>query len=101
MLVSVDLFELEGIIAPELGVASSHGVGSFQQVVAKETVAGFDKFGVLGLKFPGLVLRPDKASELGHGRLGLETVDVADFGDDASRVDLADAGDRGKRACLR
>ena len=52
MLVSVDLFILEVIVAPELGVASSHGVGSFQQVVAEETVAGLDESGVLGLKSP-------------------------------------------------
>jgi len=35
MLVSVDLFELEVIVATELGVASSHGVGGFQQIIAK------------------------------------------------------------------
>ena len=94
MLVPVDLFELEVIVAPELGVASSHGVGGFQQIVTKETVAGLDEPGVLGFKFPGLVLGPDKAGELGHRRLGLETVDVADFGDDASGVDFADARGR-------
>ncbi len=61
MLVSVDLFVLEVIIAPELGVASSHGVGGFQQVVAKESIAGLDEFSVLDFKFPGLVLGPDEA----------------------------------------
>ena len=74
MLVLVCLFVLEVVITPELGVASSHGVGGFQQVVAKETIAGLDEPGVLGLKFPRLVLCPDKASELGHGGLGLETI---------------------------
>ena len=34
MLVLVDLLELEVVVAPELGVASSHGVGGFQQIVA-------------------------------------------------------------------
>ena len=32
MLVLVNLLELEVVIAPELGVASSHGVGGFQQI---------------------------------------------------------------------
>lgn len=32
MLELVDLFEFEVIVAPELGVASSHGVGGFQQI---------------------------------------------------------------------
>ena len=40
MLVLVDLFEFEVIVTPELGVASSHGVGGFQQVVAEIAVAG-------------------------------------------------------------
>ena len=39
MLVLVDLFEFEVIVAPKLGVASSHGVGCFQQIVTKIAVA--------------------------------------------------------------
>ena len=97
MLVLIDLFKFEVIVAPELGVASSHGVGGFQQVVAKETIAGLDEPGVLDLKFPRLVLCPDKASELGHGGLGLEMIDITDFGDDTSGIDLANDGDRGQR----
>ena len=93
MLVSVDLFEFEVVVAPKLGAASSHGVGGFQQVIAEETVAGLDEFPVLGFKFPGLVLGPDETGELGHGCLGLKAVDVADFGDDTGGVDLADAWD--------
>ena len=42
MLVLVDLFEFEVIVTPELGVASSHGVGGFQQVVAEIAVARFN-----------------------------------------------------------
>ena len=56
MLVFIDLLVLEVIILPELGVASSHRVGGFQQIVAEETVAGLDKACVLCLKFTGLVL---------------------------------------------
>ena len=44
MLVLVNLMVLEIIVAPELGVASSHGVGGLQQVVAEIAVAGFDLF---------------------------------------------------------
>ena len=97
MLVFVDLFEFEVVIAPELGVASSHGVGGFQQIVAEETVAGLDELSVLGLEVAGLVLIPDKAGKLGDGSLGLETVDIADFGDDTSGIDLANARDGCKR----
>lgn len=50
----VDLFEFEVIVAPKLGVASSHGVGGFQQVVAEITVAGFDHLRIFGFKIAGL-----------------------------------------------
>ena len=40
----VDLVELEVVVAPKLGVASSHGVGGFQQVVAEIAVAGLDVY---------------------------------------------------------
>ena len=79
MLVLVDLFELEVIVAPELGVASSHGVGCFQQVVAEIAVAGLDHLGMFGLKVTGLVLCPDKAGKLGDRGLGIETVDITNF----------------------
>jgi len=39
VLESVDLMELEVVVALELGVASSHGVGCFQQIVTKIAVA--------------------------------------------------------------
>ena len=42
MLELVDLTEFEVVVAPKLGVASSHGVGGFQQIVAKKAVAGFN-----------------------------------------------------------
>ena len=97
MLVFVNLFKFEVIVAPELRVVSSHGVGGFQQIVAEETIAGFDESGILGLKISGLMLCPSKAGKLGHRCLGLKTVDVANFGDDAGGIDLANAGDRSKR----
>ena len=86
MLVLVHLFVLEVIIAPELGVASSHRVGGFQQVIAEETVAGLDELPVLGFKFPRLVLGPDKAGKFGYGCLGLKAVDIANLGDDTSGI---------------
>ena len=64
MLVLVDLFEFEVIIAPELSITSSHRIGGFQQVVAVITVAGFNHPGMLCLKFTRLVLCPDKAAYL-------------------------------------
>ena len=69
MLVLVDLFEFKVIVTPELGVASSHRVGSFQQVVAKESVAGFNHAGVLGFEIARLMLCPHKAGILGNGSL--------------------------------
>ena len=51
MLVLVDLFEFEVIVTPELGVASSHGVGGFQQVVAEIAVARFDQVGIRNLAY--------------------------------------------------
>ena len=42
---------------PELRVASSHGVGGFQQVVAEITVAGFNHPRMFRLKVTGLVPR--------------------------------------------
>ena len=97
MLELVDLLELEVIVTPKLGVASSHRVGSFQQIVAKEAVAGFNKLGMLGIKLTGLVLCPDEAGIFRNRRLGLKSVDVADFGDDAGGVNLANAGNGGQR----
>lgn len=97
MLVLLDLVIFEVIVAAELGVASSHGVRSFQQIVAKETVAGFDKGRILGLEVAGLVLFPDEAGVLGYRSLGLKAVDIANLGDDTGGIDLADAGDGGQR----
>ena len=98
MLELVDLFEFEIIVAPELGFASSHRVGSFQQVVAKITVAGFNHPGVLCLKFTGLVFVPDKAGVFGNSGLRIETVNIPNFSDDTGRIDLSNTGDR--RQCL-
>ena len=96
MLELIDLVELEVIVAPELGVASSHGVGGFQQVVTKVTVAGLYHSGILCLEVPGLVLCPDKAGVLGHRSLRFKAVNVANLGDDTGRVDLPNAWDRGQ-----
>ena len=43
MLVLVDFLELEVVVAPELGVASSHGVGGFVSALTATT----------GVVFPG------------------------------------------------
>ena len=93
MLVLVDLFEFKVIVTPELGVASSHRVGSFQQVVTEITVAGFNHLGVFGFKFTGLVFEPDKTGKLGDRGLGIETVDISNFSNNTGRVNLANARD--------
>ena len=97
MLELVDLFEFEVIVAPKLGVASSHGVGGFQQVVAEIAVARLDKFGVLGLEIAGLVLCPNQAGVFGNGCLRVKAVDIADLGNDTGGVDLANAGNGSQR----
>ena len=94
MLVLVDLMKLEVIVAPELGVASSHRVGGFQQVVAEIAVAGFNHPGMLCLKVTGLVLSPDKTGILGNGGLRVKTADIPNFSNDTGRVDLANARNR-------
>ena len=94
MLVLVDLFEFEVIVAPELGVASSHRVGGFQQVVTEIAVAGFNHPGVFSLEFTRLVFMPDKSGKFGDRGLRVETADIADLSDDAGRVNLADTGNR-------
>ena len=96
MLVLVDLFEFEVIVTPELGVASSHGVGGFQQVVAEVAVSGFNHQGVLRLEFTGLVFVPDKTGKLGDRGLRIKAVDIADFSDDTGGVNLVNAGDGGQ-----
>ena len=93
MLVLVDLFEFEVIVAPKLGVASSHGVGGFQQVVAEIAVAGFNHLGMFGFKIAGLVLVSDKTGKFGNRGLRIKTVNIANFSDNTSGVDLANAGD--------
>ena len=93
MLVLVDLFEFEVVV---LGVASSHRVGGFQQVVAEISVAGFNHLRMLCLKVAGLVPAPDKACVFGNRGLGVEAMDIPNFGDDTGRVDLPNAGNRGQ-----
>src|SRR5574344_1322863 len=88
---------LEVIIALKLGVASSHRVRSFQQIVTKETIAGLDHASVLSFKITRLRLRPHETGVLGNRSLRLKSVDVADLGDDAGGVDLADTGNRSQR----
>lgn len=92
MLAYIDLFEFEVIVAAKFGIASSHGIRSFQQVVTKETVAGLDQVGSLGFKVTGLVLRPNKTCILGNRSLRLKAADVADLSDDTGRVNRTDAG---------
>ena len=98
MLVPVNLMVFKVVVAPELGVASSHRVGGFQQVVAEIAVAGFNHPGVFGLKVTGLVFAPDKAGKLCNRGLGIEAVDIANFSNDSGRVNLAYSGDR--RQCV-
>ncbi len=76
MLESIDLMEFEIIVAPEFRVASSHGVGDFQQIVAEISVAGLDETSCFRLKLTGLVLRPDKACVLGDRGLRIKTADL-------------------------
>ena len=93
MLVLVNLMVLEIIVAPELGVASSHRVGGFQQVVAEISVSGFNHPGVLCLEFTGLVFVPDKTGKLGDRGLGIETVDITNFSNNTGGVNLTNARD--------
>ena len=97
MLELIDLTVFEVVVTLKLGVATSQRIGGFQQVVAKETVAGLNEAGSLGFKIAGLVLIPNKARVLGKGRLGVKAVDVADFGKKTGCVNRADSFNRRKR----
>lgn len=93
MLVLVDLFKFEVIVTLELGVASSHRVGSFQQVISKIAVAGFNHSGMLCLEVTRLVSVPDKTGKLGNRGLGFKAVNIANFSDNTGRVNLSNTGD--------
>ena len=47
---------------------------------------------MLGFKVTGLVPVPDKTGKFGNRGLRVKTMDIADFSDDTSGVDLANAG---------
>ena len=93
MLVLVDLFEFEVIVTPELGVASSHRVGGFQQIVAEIAVAGFNHSGMLRLKVAGLIPVPDKTGKFGNRCLSVKTVDITNFSNNTGGVNLTNARD--------
>ncbi len=58
-------------------------MGSFNQVVFQEAVAGFDEAGVLSFKHAGLTLCPRNPCIFCDGGLSAKTLDVANLGDDA------------------
>ncbi|MNM98969.1 hypothetical protein D3C81_1115170 [compost metagenome] len=68
------------VIFAEFFIAVFDRVGSFNQVIAKESVAGFDAFGVFTFKSAGLVSAPREACVLGNGSLVAEAVNVTDLG---------------------
>lgn len=82
MLELTELVELEVVVALELGVASSHGVGGFLQVVTVVAVAGFDKLGMLRLEVALLVLCPNKASVFGDRCLIVDSMHISNLSDD-------------------
>ena len=47
---------------------------------------------MFGFKVAGLIPVPDKTGKFGNRCLSVKTVDIANFSDDAGRVDLANAG---------
>lgn len=68
MLVLHDFFVFLRVVLAEFRIAISYRVGSFNQVIAKESVAGTDTFGIFGFKGAGLVLAPRETCILGYGR---------------------------------
>lgn len=97
MLELVDLFVFDVKVAPELGVASCHGVGGFQQIVAKETVAGLIILVCSDSKSPDWCCDTHKIGILGNRCLSVKPEIVTDFGDDAGRVDFTDSRNGCKR----
>jgi len=80
------------VIFTEFFIAHSNRVGSFNEVVAQESVAGFDAGGVLLLEDAGLVPAPRQTRVLGDGGLILEPFNIAEFAEQTGCIDFADAG---------
>ena len=85
MLVLVDPFEFEVVVAPGLGVAPSHRISGFQQAVAGVAVSGFNLFGMFGFKLAWRVFVPDEVGKLGSRGSRIKMADIADCSDDAGR----------------
>jgi len=81
------------VVFTKFRFAVFHRVGSFNQVIAKESVAGTNALSVFGLKASGLVPTPRKACILGHGSLIAETLDIADLSENAGGIHAINAGD--------
>jgi hypothetical protein len=64
VLVLVDLFVFEVVVAPILRVATHERKGGFTQVVFEEAVAGLNHAGILPFKGAGFMLFPNKTGIL-------------------------------------
>ena len=94
MLVLVNLFEFEVVVALKLRVATHERISGFTQVVFEKTVAGLDESCVLSFKHTRLVLSPRKPSKFSQTGLTIKPLDIADLGDYAGGKHRANARNR-------
>ena len=89
------------VVFTEFRIAVFHRVGSFNQVVAKESVAGTNAFGIFGLKATGLMFTPCQACIFGHSSLIVEAFNIANLSENAGGVHTINAGDRAQALSAR
>ena len=82
------------VIIAEFRIAVLHRVGSFNKVIAKGSVAGFNAFRILCVERTGLMLTPDETGVFGNSGLVLKSSNVADLRENAGGVHGTDARDR-------
>ena len=84
------LRKLSGVECGVVRVVLANLIGRFYEVVTEVTITRVNHRRVVGIKLSRLIARPGKASELGQSGLAGETIDIANFGNNASGVNSAD-----------
>jgi len=82
------------VVLAEFIIAIFHRVGSCNQAIAKETIAGFNAFCIFRLKGAGLAFAPRETFILGDSGLVAETFNVTDLRKSAGGIHSVDAGNR-------
>lgn len=87
VVMSGGLFVFALVVGTELRAIKPDRVGSFDEVVAKVSVAGPGEWPIFALELTRLMSSPSETGELGHRLLAFEPRDVPDLGNDARDAD--------------